>query len=146
MDVHVKVFLKPGRSWPFDYFISIELHENGATMNTSVGLSMKLEVGSSISPSSVHHDTMVVAMPSGSAADLAATVIIPPRLSYAVVRVCDVREKVGAPGWTTIETADAVLEVGNGEYMVKRKDFGSRIFIENVAVALSRHRSEIVHK
>jgi hypothetical protein len=44
-DVHIKVFLKPGRTWPFDSVTSIELHENSASLMTSGGLIIKLERG-----------------------------------------------------------------------------------------------------
>ncbi|KAF1938327.1 hypothetical protein EJ02DRAFT_410615 [Clathrospora elynae] len=132
-DIRVKVFLKPGRSWPFEFVTSIELHDDSATMRTSIGLSMQLEGWSSISAISENHDTMAVQMPKGSADGFTANVIIPPLCSYSVAKVIDVKEKAGITGWTIIDTAEAVLEVSDGNYLVKRKYFESVVIIENTS-------------
>jgi hypothetical protein len=132
-DVQVKVFLKPGRSWPFNSVTSIEFHGDSATIKASAGLVMQVESGCSISTSSGKSDTVVVTMPRNSTDGFTATVIIPRGCVYQANNVHDIKENIEAQGWTTIRAADAVLEVGDGPYLVQREYFQCRAFIQNTS-------------
>ncbi|EFQ89186.1 hypothetical protein PTT_14650 [Pyrenophora teres f. teres 0-1] len=107
-EVHVKVYLKPS------------------------SLEAQLQAGCSIFPNSLYPDAMVLKRSEFTTDGFVADVIVPPSYSYHVVKVDDVREKMDATGWTIIETTDAILEVGSGRYLIKRKDFESSVIIENM--------------
>ncbi|KAE8835172.1 hypothetical protein HRS9122_07442 [Pyrenophora teres f. teres] len=131
-EVHVKVYLKPSSSWNFHSITSIDYSSGHATIKSSIGLEAQLQAGCSIIPNSSYPDAMVLKRSEFTTDGFVADVIIPPSGSYHVVKVDDVREKMDATGWTIIETTDAILEVGSGRYLIKRKDFGSSVIIENM--------------
>ncbi|CAE7208572.1 hypothetical protein PTNB73_07645 [Pyrenophora teres f. teres] len=131
-EVHVKVYLKPSSSWNFHSITSIDYSGGHATIKSSIGLEAQLQAGCSIFPNSLYPDAMVLKRSEFTTDGFVADVIIPPSYSYHVVKVDDVREKMDATGWTIIETTDAILEVGSGRYLIKRKDFESSVIIENM--------------
>ncbi|KAL7779645.1 hypothetical protein CFE70_009152 [Pyrenophora teres f. teres 0-1] len=131
-EVHVKVYLKPSSSWNFHSITSIDYSGGHATIKSSIGLEAQLQAGCSIFPNSLYPDAMVLKRSEFTTDGFVADVIVPPSYSYHVVKVDDVREKMDATGWTIIETTDAILEVGSGRYLIKRKDFESSVIIENM--------------
>jgi hypothetical protein len=94
---------------------------------------MKLERGYQISAASTDHKRVFVTGSKDIADRFTATVIVPPGCKYQLTEVSDVMERIDMPGWTTIETADAVLEIGNGEYVIghdfPRTGWPSRILV-----------------
>jgi hypothetical protein len=95
-DVFVQVYLKPGNSWPFPFVTHVDLTDGHAVLNSSTGLTMRLEADSSFSPDICRRDTMYVKAPRTSTDGFVSTFIIPPNHAYPITKVRDVSEKAQA--------------------------------------------------
>jgi hypothetical protein len=131
-DVEINVFLKHGCGWDIDFATSIDLEMDRARVNTFTGLSIKLEAGCLVSPVTAPDNKMLVTMPERSASGFTGTISIPPGCSYCVDKVEALRERRSGAKCTLIETADSVLEIGEGDYSIKRVSGGTHLIVENV--------------
>jgi hypothetical protein len=131
-DVEINVFLRHGCGWDIDFGTSIDLEKDRARINTFTGLSIKLEAGCLVSPITAPDNTMLVTMPERSVSGFTGTISIPPGCSYCVDKVEALRERGSGAKCTLIETADSVLEIGEGDYSIKRVSGGTHLIVENV--------------
>ncbi|PZD25990.1 hypothetical protein A1F97_10958, partial [Pyrenophora tritici-repentis] len=131
-EIHVKIILKPNSTYNIHSITSIAYTGNTATLKSALGLEAHLKPGCIILPNPSYADAMVLKRSETATDGFVAEVIIPLAHRYHVVKVNDVREKGDAPGWTIVETTDALFEVGGGDYVVRRKNFGRSVIIENL--------------
>jgi len=130
-DLRIEVFLKTGFSWDFDLVDSIVESEGLLVIETCVGIYMRVEPGFVVSEVHGPSDTVTVERHKGCETSLAGIIVVPPGYSFQGTEVEFVGEIVGDSGQTMIETKRAVLNVSNGQYVVKRKNCHHSVIIES---------------
>jgi hypothetical protein len=133
-NLYIRIFLKLGYSWPFDYVTSIEFYGNKAIIESSTGLSMQLEEGCSIVLNPRYSDAIIITAHEFQSHQYMATIIVPPCSWYPVTKVLSVNERTDVLGWTLIETDDSILNIGNVRHVVRQTEFGNRVLIGNLCV------------
>jgi hypothetical protein len=112
-DTYIKVFLKPGCSWPFDFVNAINIIEGVLTFKTCIGIYIEVEEGFTISSISGNFDIANLVALQGAKNGLAATIVIPPGYAFRVPDIDDVSEVEGPPVQTKIETKEALIYVND---------------------------------
>lgn len=130
-DLRVEVYLKPGCSWQFDFVESIVESDGVLIVQTCVGLRMQVEPGFVVSEISGVFDTVTVEVPPECKTAFAATIIVPPGYSFHATEVEHVSELAGDLAQTMIETTQAVLNVSNGNYTVKRRNCHRSVHVQS---------------
>jgi hypothetical protein len=130
-DLIIEVFLKNGFSWNFDLVDCIIESEGLVVLETCVGIYMQVEPGIVVSEVHGPSDTVTVERHKRCETSLAGIVIVPPGYSFHVTEVEFVGEMAGDSGQTMIETKRAVLNVSDGQYVVRRKNFHYSVCVES---------------
>lgn len=131
-DLRIEVFLKTGFSWNFDLVDRIVESEGHLVIKTCVGIYMRVEPGFVVSEIHGPLDTVTVERHKGCETSLAGTIFVPPGYSFRGTEVEFVGEIAGESGQTMIETKRAVLNVSNGQYVVKLKNCHHSVLFESM--------------
>lgn len=131
-DLRVQIFLKPDCTMPFDFVDTIDESDGPLTIKTCIGLRMHVEAGYTVSGISGIFDTVSLeARPGCGFTAFAATVFVPPGYSFRIPDVEFVSEMETSLAQTLIETKHAVMNVSNGDYIVKRRNLHRSVLVES---------------
>ncbi|KAF2255118.1 hypothetical protein BU26DRAFT_500741 [Trematosphaeria pertusa] len=131
-DVQAQFFLKPGCSLDFDFVTSANLRGDTLTVETCIGLRMRVEEEVTVSNKSGDLDRVTVQASETGGCVLSATIIIPPGHAYSFGDIVSVEEETELPEWTKVETTKATVWIGNGSYSIQRSTSGTLITVTNV--------------
>ncbi|KAG9189907.1 hypothetical protein G6011_06775 [Alternaria panax] len=130
-DVEVKLFRKHRRPWMVNYVTHTNDSGGRLTMHTDQGLRIEPEPDCSFAAIEGVPFAMSVKMPAGSINGFIATIYVPIGRELRVDKVSEVREKTRDVDWIVVETAHEVLEIVQGDFRIRRLNWGSRVIVEN---------------
>jgi hypothetical protein len=131
-DVHIRVYLKPSSSWNFPCVQSTSTERGILTIETYLGLKMRVQPGSTVSAIAELDDSMTVFGDSTTeCTPLSATIVIPAGSMYLINdMVIDGSIEEQIDGWLKVETDSAELQIGNGCFHLEQR--GRYLVVKNV--------------